>query len=197
MSAANLIIRATDKPKIKAILKDLRESGFAGDRGLCYAFLIRSIKTALGVGDEAADIILRGVLLQLDSTSPLLPTPGTTPGMASTPPQGHTNCGCSEERVPFNGDKERGNILNPPDLRILINDHSGHGSWITSRAQRAGAFDMAGNTYTFRCFDLVPGIRAHFLFTRHPSGTSPDVPDNPRNMGGGTKRAYYESRKPK
>ena len=131
----------------------------------------------------------------LDGKTNSIPIPGTT--TTTLPPGPAMDCGCSNERVPYTGEGERGNIMNPPNLRILINDHNGKGRWITTKARAAGAFDMAGNTYTFRCFNLEPGKRAHFLVTRWPSSNSPDSTANPATMGGGTKRAYYESRKPK
>lgn len=87
MNPANLIIADVDKAKVRAILHDLRMTGFGGSQEAMEPFLIRSVKTAFDITDDGmADIMLRGLLMQLDATTPVpVPAPAPAPSQDSTP----------------------------------------------------------------------------------------------------------------
>jgi hypothetical protein len=104
-------------------------------------------------------------------------------------------CGCGTERVSYTGASEQISNSGPSgDLRGLINDHSGAGTWVTNKMLPYVHF--VGTKMTVDCFDLETGKRAHFLGSRQPSTSSTMVTANPTTVStSGTLRCYFESRK--
>ena len=120
----------------------------------------------------------------------LVPDVPATPATPAAP----ASCGCGEERVDYGGAREQ--IVDSVDFRGLINDERGDGSWVTDLAVERGGVKWSGNMFTFSCFDLEPGKRAHFVGHRCPSSSSELRTESPAEMRGGTRRGYWVSRKP-
>ena len=105
-------------------------------------------------------------------------------------------CTCGE-RVPFIGAKEHGNIISiggQSDVRGIINDHNGHGQWLTAK-QLSESVSLNGKEMTVKCIEVADGIMAHNIGWKQPKSAGPmNPPTYPATIGTGTLRAYYESR---
>jgi len=101
---------------------------------------------------------------------------------------------CTGDRVGYTGTKEQISTSGPAsDLRGLVNDHNGEGSWVTDAMLPHVRFD--GLKMTVECFDVAPGIRCHYLGYRQPKSAGTLMPGKDVTVSkSGTLRLYWETR---
>lgn len=126
--------------------------------------------------------------------APSVPAPAS--GSAASQPADP----CSPERANYNGSIHEvvvDRIDGKNDIRCLLNwDRPRGETFYMSEEQVRKAIHFDGNTLTVTCIELAPGVMAHYLGFCQPSSESPLVTGNPVQVGSGTLRPVFETRKP-